>query len=155
MATADVRIVPAQAEHIAPLAQHARAADVAELWAAARLTPEGAMRIGLPLSPLAWTGFVGDDTVCMFGVTPVSLLGGVGAPWLIGTEHVERYQMAFLRHSRPMVAAMLQRFPLLINHVDARNTVAVRWLRWLGFAMAEPAPYGPFGVPFRKFEMRA
>lgn len=155
MAAADVQIVPAEMFHVELLAPHTRQADREELWAAAMVTPETAMRVGIATSPMSWTGSVNGEILCMFGVAPVSLLGGLGAPWLIGADAIERYQMAFLRHSRPMVQQMRDRFPVMTNHVDDRNKVAIRWLRWLGFVMGEAEPHGPFGLPFRKFEMRA
>ena len=36
---------------------------------------------------------------------------------------------------------------------DVRNTVAIRWLEWLGFTFGEPVGYGPLGMPFKPFCM--
>ena len=91
----------------------------------------------------------------MFGVAPRDILGGVGSPWLLGTGDVERHAITFLRLNRQYVLRMLDIFPHLVNFVDARHTVAIRWLKWLGFKFAPgPVPYGMRGMPFYRFEMK-
>jgi hypothetical protein len=149
-----IAVVAALPEHTAPVAAALRAADVAEVWATARLSPEDAVRRSLAASPLAWAGLVDERPVCLFGAGCWSLLGEVGVPWLLGTAEIERHAAAFLRRNRAYVARMRQTFPVLRNHVDARNRVSIRWLRWLGFTIAPAQPYGPFGLPFHPFEMR-
>ena len=46
---------------------------------------------------------------------------------------------------------MLREFPVLRNVVDARNTVSIRWLVWLGFTIGTPQPMGVRGLPFIPF----
>lgn len=148
------RVVPAMAEHVALVAPRVREADRAELWASGRSTPEQALAYGFSHSSSAWTGFVDDVPVCMFGVAPVSLLGGLGSPWMIGTDAIEAHQFAFLRRCRPCVEQMRSLYDVLVNWVDDRNVVAHRWLRWLGFTLHAPEPHGPDGVLFRRFDWR-
>ena len=45
-------------------------------------------------------------------------------------------------------------YSLLINFVDARHGVAIRWLKWLGFKVFPAKPFGPDKLPFHRFEMR-
>ena len=42
----------------------------------------------------------------------------------------------------------------LVNWVDDRNTCAIRWLKWMGFTIHEPEPYGVANLPFRRFDMK-
>lgn len=154
MARAKAAIVPATWEHVGVVAAAMRAADVAEVWASSRSTPYEALKHGMDTSSLVWTGTIDDEPICIFGVAPLSLLGGIGVPWLLGTDAVERHQRIFLRHCRPVVADMLSVYNHLVNFVDERNTVSQRWLRWLGFALDEPEPFGPDGLPFRRFQLR-
>ena len=49
---------------------------------------------------------------------------------------------------------MLATYPLLRNYVDERNTMAIRWLEWLGFEILPVEPFGVEGLPFHPFEMR-
>jgi hypothetical protein len=144
---ASIDIVPAEAGHVGAIAARMRPADRDEAWAAARLTPEAALLLSLSVSPLAWTGRVDGRPECMFGA------GNGGVPWLLGTDAVERHALAFLRSNPAYVARMQARFGRLSNWVDARNATSIRWLRWLGFTIGEPRPYGPLGLPFHPFWM--
>ena len=147
-------IVPATAEHIAPIAYHVREADREEFWAATYSLPVDVMRRGLRVSDKAWTGLIDDVPVCMFGVASAGLLGGVGRPWMVGTDHLDRHALLFLKRCRKVVAEMVALFPILENYVDSRNVRAIMWLKWLGFKMYDAAPVGVLGIPFIRFEMR-
>lgn len=131
-------LVQAQLFHVEPIAADARAADVAELWAQARVSPAQAMERGLRASP-AMSFVVEADGVplCMFGATAHNALAGVGVPWLVGTNALLRHRREFVRVAPQVVAWLQQAYPVLVNAVNCRNAVAVRWLRWLGFEFGE------------------
>lgn len=157
MSVADTRIaiVPATDMHVAELAPRMRAADVREIEAALGVAPLAALAMSLRRSTEAWAGTVDGAVACVFGVGPLSLLGGEGCPWLLGSELVERSAFAFARRNRAMVARWLATYPVLRNHVDARNIKAIRWLGWLGFEVKPPVPYGVSRLPFHPFERSA
>lgn len=136
------------------IACYAREADVRELWACAKTTPLAAMVKGMRVSPDAWTWLVDGVPVCMFGVAPYSILGGGGCPWLIGTHEIDSHAWLFLRNSKDGILGLLAQWDHLHNWVDARNTKAIKWLKFLGFTIHPAEPYGPFGLPFHHFEMR-
>lgn len=146
-------VIPAQPGHVMDFAPTVRDADRQEIEVAAGISPEQALRLSLLRSTEAWSGTVDGQVACMFGVGPISLLGGIGCPWLIAGELVQRHAVAFLRRNKAMVAGWSQMFPELRNAVDVRNTVAIRWLRWLGFTILPPAPYGVKRLPFHPFEL--
>jgi hypothetical protein len=148
-----VTVVPALPEHAVAVGAAARPADRAELWASHRMTPRRAIETGLLVTPDARTALFDGEPACVFGVNPGSLLGGAATPWMVGTGLLERYPLAFLRRSRPVVADWAARYTVLANHVDARNTFAVAWLRWLGFRIDEPVPYGVDQLPFHPFSL--
>lgn len=147
----DCLVVPATSDHIEQMLGKVRQMDINELWAASLATPEQALRLGLAVSTSAYTAFVNGEIVCMFGVAPQSLISGIGVPWLIGTPLIEKYARFFARESRKHLSEMLFLYPLLSNYVDVRNTAAIRWLKWLGFSMDEPAPHGALGYSFIRF----
>lgn len=99
-------------------------------------------------------GCIDDVPVCLFGVAPVSMLGGLGAPWLLASCGFDRRDVEFLREMLPachrVMDAMLATYPRLLNVVDARNARTIRWLGWMGFTFA-PAPVVVRGHPFRVF----
>ncbi len=72
---------------------------------------------------------------------------------MLGTDDVPHHSMKFLRESKRIVGEMRERFKYLYNYVDARNTVSVHWLHWLGFDIYEAVPYGAEQLPFHLFTM--
>lgn len=148
-----VRIEPATREHARMLARTMRQADANEVWAAAGVMPLTGLVCSLGLSEKAWSGFYDDRLVCMFGVSRLSLLSGQGAPWMLGSEDLPKYAIPFLRRNRDYVEDMRQGYEALVNYVDARNLLSIRWLKWLGFTIEDPQPWGPFRLPFHRFTM--
>ncbi|MGA7492372.1 MAG: hypothetical protein WB930_00130 [Syntrophobacteraceae bacterium] len=148
-------IIPAHSDHIFWLANNMRAPDREEVAAAVGMGPYRALSDSLQRSAAAWTGMVNDEPVCMFGVTPVDILGGIGSPWLLGAEDLPKYAITFLKANKGYVLKMLGLFPYLQNYVDVRNEMSVKWLKWLGFKFdPEPVPYGIWGLRFYRFHMR-
>jgi hypothetical protein len=147
-------VVPAHRDHILWLAEHMAKADVMEVDAAVGMGPYRALEDSLNRSALAWTGMVDGRPVCMFGVSPIDILCGIGSPWLLGTEEIPRHATTFMRLNRQYIPKMLRLFPRLVNVVDARHERAIRWLKWLGFQF-DPAPIavGVFDLPFYRFWM--
>lgn len=141
-------------EDVAELAVSVREPDRKEIWRSSATSPEAALRRALKVSDVVWTGRYDGDLVCMFGVAPVSIITGVGSPWMVGTDLIEKHARPFLRANKTYIGHMLRKYPTLMNYADTENVVAVRWLEWLGFEMNTPKPYGPFGALFHKFEMR-
>lgn len=145
------QVLPLMAADLPALAELVRQADREEIEAATGLPIAEALARLLPgsckASKIVHQGLV----LAVFGDAAHS--AGVGVPWLISTERVEQFPREFLRVCRPEVADMLDRHGSLINYVDARNTAAMRWLRWLGFKFGEAVPYGHAGLPFFQFGM--
>ncbi len=147
------KIIQATDEHVSLIAPYVRTPDRDELLASTGCRPETALRSGLRFSSHAMTGFVDGEAVCMWGVVEESLIGNVGVPWMVGTSRLDQCAMTFLRYCRVPVMEMLQTYDNLFNYVDARNKKAIRWLRWLGFKIEDPRPYGVMNLPFHRFTM--
>jgi len=101
--------------------------------------PADGLLQGLASAREAWTAR--DDAgriICMAGVSPLSLIGSTGVPWLLGSDLVTVHRRAFMVESRRLVAHWLTLYDELRNVVDARYVVAIRWLRWLGFEIGPP-----------------
>jgi hypothetical protein len=116
---------------------------------------QAALAKSIAQSALVWTFTIDDRVAGIFGVTPVSLLGGQGLPWMLGTPAIDRHPSAFIRLNRPYIARMLALCPHLVNVVDARNVRSIAWLKKMGFTVLPAQPMGVAGLPFHPFFMNA
>jgi hypothetical protein len=149
----DIQIVPARAAHVRTIARRMREADRDEVVAGSGRTPAGALIFSLRKSSCAWTALIDGVPEVMFGVGDLNILAGVGAPWLLGTDAIDRHYIAFLRRSVDWRDQLLRRYPTMRNLVHDRNRAAIRWLRWLGFKLSDPVSLN--GHAFRLFELRS
>jgi hypothetical protein len=100
--------------------------------------------------------WVNDELACVVGLAPLDgLLGRRAAPWMMGTDVVDRHPGALMKATPRYIAGMLSTYPHLLNFVDARNTRNIRWLKRLGFKILPAVPYGAAQLPFHLFEMKA
>lgn len=149
-----ISVVAATVEHARFVADHMRQQDVDECWASVRLRPFEAIVYGMQHTRACWTGVFRNEPFCIFGVTRSTHDKDVGIPWLLATDSLSACSREFLRQNSIYVQAMRREFRELINYVDDRNTVAKRWLEWLGFMIEdERTPLGPDQLPFRRFTM--
>lgn len=148
-----MRVEPGHVSHIHSIAESAREADREELWASSFSTVDEVLHRGLAHSTHCWT-VVDEEPVAMIGVVPVSLVGGKGVPWMVATHLAEEKPTAFARACLKVMEEITAEYPYLVNFVDDRNMLAIRFLEWLGFLMGEPEPHGVLNMPFRKFEIR-
>ena len=72
----------------------------------------------------------------------------VGWVWLLGTNKIKKAKTFFLKHSKKELAEQEKEYDVLANYVDVRNTVHIKWLKWLGFKALREVNYG---VEQRKF----
>lgn len=95
-----------------------------------------------------------DELKCILGVMPdfTQKLSGIGVPWLIGVEGIERHWAHFARGARQVVAEMLEAYPHLRNFVHAENKPAIKLLAWCGFSLRDPMPFGARAELFHLFE---
>lgn len=142
---------PGDAEH---LGANMRASDVAEVRACGRSPMQAAQR-SVAHSVLCWSAFIDNELAAILGCGPVSLVSGIGSPWMLGTPVLDAHARVLVRTTPGYIAKMLQAFPHLVNHVHAENVTSVRWLRRLGFTVHAAQPFGALGEPFHPFEMRA
>lgn len=143
----NARIETLTAEHVAMLAPRARLYDEARVRASCGFGAAEMLEAGLRTSVHAWCGFVDELPICAFGLNARSLLSSEAIPWLIVTPEVQRYRRIFWRHSREVVAMMLERYPRLVTHCQANFEASRRWLMRLGFVETRN-DFHAFGVDF-------
>jgi|15BtaG_2_1085339.scaffolds.fasta_scaffold00414_20 hypothetical protein len=116
--------------------------------------PLECLQRGYENSKYCFTGSVNDKPYMIFGVGEVEEHEGAGVVWMLGTTAINaEARFHFLKRSRLCVENLLHKdFPLLFNCVDARNTVHIKWLKWLGFKFINlHLNYGVAKLPFYEF----
>jgi hypothetical protein len=146
-------IIPATRSHAICMAPNMRAAEVEEVLASHGLTPEAALLRELESSSVAWSWVVDGEVACMFGIINPDLFGEAAYPWFLTTPLVEKHSRQFARACKSLLPELIEHHPKLAGMVDARYTLSLRWLQWLG-ARIEPAiPWGVAGALFHHFEL--
>lgn len=79
-----------------------------------------------------WVAEDGDEPVAVWGLANWNK--DVGIPWLLlAASARQRFRRELTRDSRRYLQRMLEIRPQLMNVVHMHNSVAIRWLRSLGF----------------------
>lgn len=144
-------IVEATEAHLEEAAANLRQADRDELWAAFHFTPSEALAAAK--SEKTFASLADGKVLCIYGTWRPSATGLLGVPWMLSTNELPKHYRYFARESKNYVSHLKQRFLSLENYVDARNSLAIRWLRWLGFVMEKPRAWGADKLPFHRFHM--
>lgn len=135
------------------LAKHLRVQDQAELSASHGDDYFAVIRDCVAQSADAWALLIDRKVMFIAGYCDISLLSGAAAPWLLGTDLVARHPRVFLRYSGDLLAEVRRNHSSLLNFVDVRNTVAIRYLKHMGFELEDPIPYGRKKMMFYPFRM--
>lgn len=135
------------------LIKNMRQADKDELMALHNKIDE-IVQYSFERSEHKWSVYANGEFVCMFGVSYAAMVSNTGVIWMLGTDLIERYKGAFIRHSKEYIQAILTIYPVVSNYCDVRNTRTIRWLKLMGFKFYEPIPRGVHKLPFVKFELK-
>ncbi len=147
------RIVPTTEDHMIELSHTMRSADVRECWAANHYAPLDALKHSLYRTATPWTGMCSNNVMCIWGVGKVSYLSVEGIPWMLTSNLVNKHYREFLRRSPGLLKNMQKEVVVLTNMVDVRNIISIKWLKWLGFIIHDPVPFGPDKMLFHPFIM--
>jgi hypothetical protein len=113
-----------------------------------------ALRLSVMVADSARVGFDAyGQPVAVLGVSTLSLLYNIGAPWMLTVGHHARHRRALMTLGRAYTAAMLEQYHSLENHVDARHTESVAWLQRLGYRIDPPSAWGALALPFHRFSI--
>ncbi len=76
------------------------------------------------------------------------------APWMISSHVIETIPVTFCKIASALIDAILGQHDILVNYVDARNTMHVKWLKWIGFKFMPQHDFYYRGCWLNYFEMR-
>ena len=135
------------------LATHLRDQDQAELSASHGDNYHQVIKDSVQHSSEVWALLVDGRLMFIAGVGEVSLLSSTGSPWLLGTTLIVKHPKVFLSYTRKIIKDMQKTHQTLVNFVDVRNTVAIRYLKHMGFTLYDAVPYGRLKKLFYPFDM--
>jgi len=136
------------------LADNMRQEEVDEVWASGKHTPYEAVKYSLEHAHEAYAAVLDGKLICIVGVSPLSLLSDMASPWLLNTNESKNKPRHLVKWTKTFIDEWKTQWPILFNYVDARYEASLRWAKWAGFKVYDPQPYGPFGMPFHKIEIR-
>lgn len=128
----DIQFVPVEEWHVAHVAEHMRQEDREEVMALGGLTPRASLDLSLSHHGDRWTALFDGEPAAIFGVIPLSILSSAAIAWLLGTDALAIHWRAFAKVSIDVLTEVHTKYPVLVNATHIKNTLAIRWLRWLG-----------------------
>ena len=129
----DKLLTPTTVEDIDFIAPRLRKADYNECMASTGQKPRGVLHRSLDLGDISLTLRASNgDRVGLCGVVP-SPLAEAGIVWMVATDDIYQHQITFLRNSKRALKHLSEDYLVLFNCVDARNSLHIKWLRWMGF----------------------
>lgn len=137
------------------LVENMREADKEELRAYFSDNYDFIVKTSVKYSRDAWAVVVNGKLLFICGVGLTSMIGNIGCPWLLGTDHIASYPIEFFKQSKKILGEMMLDYDTLTNHVYVKNDNAIRYLKRLGFKFSEPEPHGANGELFYPFAMVA
>lgn len=57
----------------------------------------------------------------------------VAIVWMLSTPEIEKHQISFLRELKKEMKYYDEKFAITFNHIYKSNTLAKRWLKWVGY----------------------
>tara|TARA_R110002074_G_scaffold247778_2_gene419755 strand:- start:3799 stop:4260 length:462 start_codon:yes stop_codon:yes gene_type:complete len=129
----DKLLTPTTVEDIDFVAPRLRKADYNECIASTGKKPRGVLHRSLDLGDISLTlRAPNGDRVGLCGVVP-SPLAEAGVVWMVATDDIYQHQTTFLRNSKRALKHLSEDYLVLFNCVDARNSLHIKWLKWMGF----------------------
>lgn len=140
---------PSVPQDIAYLAPRLRKADLDSILAAGSPSAEHSLATGIALSDLCLTAADEfDNPVFMFGTVPYTD-ATIAQVWLMASDDIDNHWRSLNRLAAEYLVVFHQKYHILSNAIDCRNTTHLRWLRWRGFHFIREVPgYGPGHLPF-------
>lgn len=129
-------ITDADTRHARLIAGSMRARDVEEVRAGWGREPYEAMREALSASYFSRTMFQGFEPLLMYGLAPLTVLGGTARVWIFPSAAIDRHPFAFARACRRWLPELWNHCTLATNFIDLNDKPALKWLDWLGGTFA-------------------
>ncbi len=146
-----LKVSKATLQDVFQIERNLRSADRAELEAVSGLPALKTLVQGFGEGK-TWVFKADGVQVALFGVVPYTKY--VGVPWMVATNDLVKHKRFFLKHCKKYIDHMLHLYPEgLVNYIDLRNEVHIRFIQHFGFRIDGLHAYGVEKLPFLLFSM--
>ncbi len=128
-----------------------RQADINEAWVSFHQTPLEALMDSWKASKYSVVISVDGEPCVMIGLVIRDLLSDYGIPWMLGTDTALKHKKCFFSLVPDIIDDMFKVCSRLHNHVHCKNEASIKWLKWIGFTLCDPKPYGVENELFHEF----
>lgn len=145
----NIKIVPPSRNYITDIAKNLRKSDAMEVQAASGIAPLEAIESSIERS--YESGVILKDEVpqLVYGICLEDDEGTSAVPWMLSKDTINEWRREFLNLSCSFIRNWSSYYRNIYNYVDARNTVSIRWLKWMGFDQTHVIhQFGFEGRPF-------
>jgi len=152
----ELRVRPSSKKDSLPLFRSLRPEDLRELSVGCPTEAQclHSIRAGIQRSDPCYTVHVAGRPVAVFGAIPGVVRGEpVGICWLLGSNDLVNplsNRTRFIRESEKWLNTLHEHYPTLWNLIDSRNSVHLRWVRWLGFDISNSIELGHDRIVFHE-----
>jgi hypothetical protein len=110
---------------------------------AAGYEPEEALRLSIQRSDEVYEARAPNgELMALWGIRTSGFLTTSADVWLLSSNAVFDWPLAFGRESRRISSALMETYSILRVEVHARYFEAVKWLQWLGFSVVSTRRVG-------------
>lgn len=148
------RVISYKPHHLDYLIENIRDQDREEIEASSGVPYQATLKRIEKYCENIWVAKVDDDIIALFGIECSSEITKTGIPWFISTKDILKHKIIFIKHCKEVFEIISENYLNLVNYVDERNDLAKSWLKWLGFTLEPPKPFGARQMPFHKFTMK-
>ncbi len=148
---------PAKWSDVEQLAPILRPEDTAELYASTGMSPLGALMEGYKWSQECHVFTHPDDggVIGLFGVGAQEEAPWLGVVWAVASPRILDIKEHLTVTHKAFMAKWHERWPILGNYIDERNTLHIKWIKRMGYVLGTRVEhYGFEQRPFYAFTHR-
>lgn len=126
-------------EDVLYLKDRLRKSDVEELKLL-KSTPYQSLSNSYYFSEQCYTAFLNNKPAAMFGAGRIFKDSDkkIASIWLMSTDEILLHKTEFLRKTKSYIEKFKNDYDILINVIDIKNHITIKWLKWLGFKFGKP-----------------
>lgn len=132
-----VKIVESVVNDVYDLAPRLRQDDINEIQALG-YKPEQSLLQGLIYSDICYSAIYKGKVIGMFGTTNYNLPDKWGSIWFLGSDETTEVPIAFVKEGKKLLKKAFQKYDILINAVDSRNTSHIKYIEHIGLTISNP-----------------